>query len=275
MKSVSLILRIVAIVAAVAAAALFFMSKGKLAEKQKQLAVSEQTNATVQADLQKANSSVASLKTQLTAAKQRETSANKQLENTRAEMYTAKKEVTRKQSQIAQKDEQINSLTSERNSLSGQVDALKDEVTAARANASGTASSEEIDALNQRIATLEQSSQDLRSELSLAQSRLNSQKAAAEADEGYKFNNNPAAAFGRLSDPITVTQVDTQGGMLLLDLGDTNVNAGDTLLLVEDLEAVGHVKILSTDAGKALANILPGSEVELEAGTSVQFIRKS
>jgi flagellar basal body-associated protein FliL len=48
MKSLSLILRIVAIFAACAAAALFFVSKGKLAEQQTQLEQARKETQTIQ-----------------------------------------------------------------------------------------------------------------------------------------------------------------------------------------------------------------------------------
>ena len=65
MKNLSLILRIVAILAACAAAALFFVSKGKLAEQQTQLEQAREETQTIQAELETANSSIATISTQL------------------------------------------------------------------------------------------------------------------------------------------------------------------------------------------------------------------
>ena len=67
MNSLSMILRILAIVAALAASALFFMGKGKLAEQQVATQKAEQTTQAVQAELSTANEQISALETRLSS----------------------------------------------------------------------------------------------------------------------------------------------------------------------------------------------------------------
>ena len=74
MNSLSLILRILAVVAALAAAALFFISKGKLAEQLAAQQKAEQTTVAVQAELSTANDQISALEGRLSS--EREASAD-------------------------------------------------------------------------------------------------------------------------------------------------------------------------------------------------------
>ena len=95
MNSLSMILRILAVVAAISATALFFVSKGKLAEQQALTQKAKQATVAVQAELTEANEQISALEVSLNNERDALANEKSKLESMRAEMYTARQEVSR------------------------------------------------------------------------------------------------------------------------------------------------------------------------------------
>ena len=102
MNSLSMILRILAVVAAISATALFFVSKGKLAEQQAVAQKAEKATVAVQAELTGANEQISALEGSLSNERDALANEKRKLESMRSEMYTARQEVSRTQRQVSE-----------------------------------------------------------------------------------------------------------------------------------------------------------------------------
>ena len=102
MKTLSLVLRIVAILAAVASTALFFLAKGKLAEKESQLTATQQTLQSTEGNLATAKASITALENKLAAESQALANTKNQLASVRSEAYTSRQELSRTRQQLGQ-----------------------------------------------------------------------------------------------------------------------------------------------------------------------------
>ena len=110
MKSLSLILRIFAIIAAICASVLFFIAQGKLKEKETELRKSIEAQNDMQIELNDANDEILELNQNLLQSRADLASSKGALDLIRSEMFTAKQEVARNQTQIKQAQNEINNL---------------------------------------------------------------------------------------------------------------------------------------------------------------------
>ena len=95
MKSLSLLLRIVAVIAAICASVLFFIAKGKLEEKEAALTRSVEAQNDMQIELSAANDEILELNQNLIQSRADLASSKGALDSIRSEMFTAKQELTR------------------------------------------------------------------------------------------------------------------------------------------------------------------------------------
>lgn len=282
MNKVSLILRIVAILAAIVSTALFFMTNGKLREKESQVTSLQQSVATKQSELKSANSEISTLTNDLNAKKKAAAKLQNQIDSLRPELYSAKQEASRTQAQLSQTQNQLAQLENERSQLNTQIAATREQLTLLQ-NATPTLSQDEIDALEQRVAALESQNQNLKDELSVFEAKaaaMNSSKrgtagASSNATSDYALNLQPAVQPATLASEATITKVSSRDGLLVLAADpDLALNAGLELTLVKDLKAIGRVQILEAEGRYALANILPGTRAsKLREGSVVNLLR--
>ncbi len=279
MKSLSLILRIVAIVAAVAAAGLFFITQGKLAEKQTALETAQQATLATQSELETANAQVASLESRLSTERKALAESKSSLETMRSEMYTARQEVTRSQQQIREVKSQLSD--SEETAKRLRTELVEKEQALASASKEG-----ELAQLNERINELEQANsklkENLETELSIkAMKSAGNQSAASTVASGaytstYQPNTNPAVQPASIGTKTTIASVSPKNGLIVLNATpELGLTAGSEVTLVKDLKALGQVKIVSIKDDLAVANILPGANTrELTTGTTVNLLYK-
>ncbi|MGB0415539.1 MAG: hypothetical protein ACPGKS_01685 [Coraliomargarita sp.] len=282
MNSLSLILRIIAILAAVASAGLFFMSSGKLKEKESQLTTTQQSLASTQSELGTANEKVTSLTASVNAEKKAASDFKAQVESLRSELYTAKQETTRAQTQLSQSKSQIAQLENEKSQLNSEILSVREQANASQESAPSL-SQGEIDALEQRVEMLEGQNQDLKDELSVFQAKAvainagkprgtNGEAAAAGA---YNLNTASAVQPATLGSEATITKVSAEDGLVVLSASpDLDLNAGLEITLVKDLKALGKVQVVEAEGSYALANILPGTNAaKLQEGSVVNLLR--
>ena len=272
MKSLSIILRIVAILAAAAAVALFFMSKGKLAEKQTALENAQAATQATQAELETANGQITSLGAQLSTERKALADTKGKLESTRSEMYTAKQEVTRTQQQLKETKSTITDLEDAAERL--RADLVKTEKSLAEASKEA-----ELAQLNERIEELAKANDTLKQDLmaaeSLAKSSRKSTNGAAATSEkaGFKPNMSPAAQPASIGTSTTVASISSENGIIVLNSSpELGFTTGETITLIQDLTALGKVQITKVTETLAIANILPGTKLKLTAGDSVKIL---
>jgi predicted nucleic acid-binding Zn-ribbon protein len=282
MKSLSLILRIVTIVAAAAAVALFLMSKGKLAEKQTALENAQAATQTVQTELGTANNQITAAQTQLSTERKSLADTKDKLEATRSEMYIAQQEVTRTRQQLKEIKSTITELEDAASHLRSNL--VKTEETLASASKEA-----ELSQLTERIEELAKANDTLKQDLMAAESqsrntssRKDSSAAAAAAAAaaarsqiaGFKPNMAPAAQPASIGTETTVASISTTDGIIVLNsTPELGFTAGSEITLIQDLTALGKVKITKVTEQLAIANILPGTKLKLVAGDSVKILR--
>ena len=283
MNSLSLILRVIAVLAAVASAGLFFMSSGKLQEKETQLAAARQSLAAAQSELTGANEKVESLNASVEAEKRASSKLKSQVESVRSDLYTAKQETTRAQTQLNQTKNQVAQLEDEKRKLNAEIVTVREQAETAQGATATSLSQGEIDALEQRVQVLEGRNQDLQDELSVFQAKavaMSSGKSSGDerpsaAAGGYNLNTASAVQPATLGSEATITKVSADDGLIVLNASpELGLDSGLELTLVKDLKAIGKVQVVEAEGSYALANILPGTKAAgLEEGSIVNLLR--
>lgn len=281
-----MILRIIAIVAALAAGGLFFVSKGKLAEQKAAADKANQATAAVQAELSSANEKVQGLEGRLKTQLEAVTDAKQKLEGVRSEMYTARQEVSRSQQQLQEAKKSISQLESTTKRL--RADLLRTEEGLAAASKEG-----EIAQLNERIAELEKLNTDLSESLEDAKQDVAKAMASAAAvsasapstgsiarggaySSGFKAPA-PAGALpvATLGAETTIQSVSAENGLIVLaNNADLGLTLGMEVTLIADREALGKVQFIELTETLAVANILPGADARsMSEGATVSLLQ--
>ena len=278
MKNLSLILRIVAILASAAAVTLFFISKGKLAEKQTSLEQAQAVTQATQSELETANSKITSLGTQLSTERQSLADTKGKLESIRSEMYTAKQEVTRTQQQLKETKNTIAELENTATRL--RTDLVKTEESLASASKEA-----ELAQLGERIEELAKINdtlkQDLLASAGLQQSATPEPVSNAVA-RGYQSGFTPSSTVAvqpaTIGAATTVASISTSDGIIILDASpELGLSVGSEITLVQDLKALGKalgkIRITQVTEQLAVANILPGTRLRgLSKGDTIKVM---
>ena len=274
MKNLSLILRIVAILASAAAVTLFFISKGKLAEKQTSLEQAQAVTQATQSELETANSKITSLGTQLSTERQSLADTKGKLESIRSEMYTAKQEVTRTQQQLKETKNTIAELENAATRL--RTDLVKTEESLASASKEA-----ELAQLGERIEELAKINdtlkQDLLASAGLQQSATPEPVSNAVA-RGYQSGFTPSSTVAvqpaTIGAATTVASISTSDGIIILDASpELGLSVGSEITLVQDLKALGKIRIIQVTEQLAVANILPGTRLRgLSKGDTIKVM---
>lgn len=279
MNSLSMILRILAVVAAIAAAGLFFVSKGKLAEMQAVAEKAEKATVAVKAELTAANDQISALEGSLKSERDALASEKRKLESMRSEMYTARQEVSRTQQQLSETKKSIANLESTARRL--REDLLRSEQSLASASKEG-----EIAQLNERIAELEESNADLKESLEEAKvtsstsrspevsasSKMASVNTFSSGITATKTQALPEASIGAKT---TIESLSAKNGLIALaNSPELGLSPGTTVTIIKKLRALGKIQVSQVSDDLVLANLLPGAKTrELAAGTTVRLLR--
>jgi peptidoglycan hydrolase CwlO-like protein len=280
MNRLSLILRILAVVGAVATAAIFFVSKGKLAEKEAALQTAQKTTQATQAELTAANEKIESLESRLNNEREALSNSKRKVESVRSEMYTARQELSRTQQQLAEAKKTINNLENTAQRL--RADLVKTERSLVAANKEG-----EIAQFNERIAELEELNADLKESLEDARVRAMTTRSAGTKGKlatgpvgfgtGLRSGSSEALPTASVSigPETTIRSISTDKGLIALsNAPDLGLSPGLEVRLVRNLKVIGQIKFIQITDQVAIANILPGSKThEMVAGGTVNLLR--
>ena len=274
-----MILRILAVVAAIAATGLFFVSKGKLAEQQAATQKAKQATVAVQAELTDANDQISALEVSLKSERDALANEKRKLESMRSEMYTARQEVSRTQQQLRENKKSIANLENTARRL--REDLLRSEQSLASASKEG-----EIAQLNERIAELEESNADLKESLEEAkvtsstsrspEGSANSKMASVNTfSSGITATKTQALPTASIGAETTVKSLSAKNGLIALaNSPELGLSPGTTLTIIKKLKSLGKVQVSQVSDDLVLANLLPGAKTrELAAGTTVRLLR--
>ena len=274
MKRLSLILRIVAILAAAAAAFLFFTSKGKLEEKKIALETSKAATKATKKELATANGQISSLKKKLSTESKALATTKTKLESTREQMYTAEQQVSSTKQEVELNQSKIEDLNTDTSELREKLlQAQKDLVAASKES--------EIAELNERIVELGKVNEELELELAAAEAIKNSRKSttsnmsltqagSGEQKDPFSSNESPTSA----ATSTTIASISHRDGIILLNATpELGLTTGPLIILSRDSKALAKIEIIRVSEKFALANILPGTSTHgLSAGTTVKLL---
>jgi septal ring factor EnvC (AmiA/AmiB activator) len=277
-----MILRILAVVAAISATALFFISKGKLAEQEAVTQKAEKATAAVKTELTTANEKISALEGSLRNERDALSNEKRKLESMRSEMYTARQEVGRTQRQISEAKKNIADLENTAKRL--RTDLLKSEQSLA-----SSSKEDEVKQLIERVAELEKSNADLKeslekTEVSLPTSRApayseSSNKTASIAtstkNSGFTATKSQALPTASIGSETTIESISAINGLIALaNNPELGLSPGATVTIVKKLKALGKVQVSQVTDDLVLANLLPGAKTrEMLAGTTVSLLR--
>ncbi|MDQ8195013.1 hypothetical protein QEH59_11290 [Coraliomargarita sp. SDUM461004] len=287
MNSLSMILRILAIVAALAAGALFYLGKGKLAEQQISLNEAEQATAAAQAELTTVNQQIGKLEGSLKSEREALAEEKRKLESIRSEMYTARQEVSRTQQQLNENKKAIQALEDTSKSLRAEL--LNSEKTLTATNKEG-----ELAQLNQRIAELEKANAELKESLAKAEARVtevtsqevsskaatisNSVSSVTESGSGYTSTFQPSPSqplpTASLGAQTAIQSLSSKNGLIVLSNSpELGLSPGITVSVIKDMKDLGQIQVIQLSKDLVIANILPGAKTrQMAEGTIVSLL---
>ena len=277
-----MILRILAVVAAISAAALFFVSKGKLAEQQAIAQKAEKATVAVKAELTAANKQISALEGSLSNERDALSNEKRKLESMRSEMYTARQEVSRTQRQVKEAKESIKELESTARRL--RKDLLQSEQSLA-----SSSKEDEVERLIKLVADLEKSNADLKeslekTEVSLSTSRAptnsgSSNKTASIAtstsSSGFIATKSQALPAASIGSETTIESLSARNGLIALaNRPELGLSPGTIVTIIRKFKALGKIQVSQVTDDLVLANLLPGAKTrEMVAGTTVSLLR--
>lgn len=278
MKNLSLILRIVAVVAAIAATTLFFISKGKLAEKDSQLTQTKQVLASTQSDLADTNKTLERTESELKTERDTLARTEDTLRGVRSELAVAEEDARRNKEQLDQTREQVANL--ERTTRELRADLLSTQEALAAADREA-----EINQLNAQIAEIENRNRELTLELeakTVIAEAASAQNVARGGPSGIEAIDTSVAALvpgqpmgSRLKLETTINSIRAADGLIVLNTTEElGLTEGQTITLIQNMKSVGKVQIQTIEEGYAIANILPNGSgaKKLSAGSTVQIL---
>lgn len=271
-----MILRIVAIVAAIAATSLYFISKGKLADKQAELTETQQVLATTQTNLSETRDTLKATETKLKRESATLVKTKSKLDEVNSELFASQQEATKKGRLLSEARTQIGELETNARKLQSELIDTQAELAAASREA-------EINQLNARIDELEKTNEELafnlESKTAIADAVTAKKQATGELTlGGINTSISPLTsgeAASRITIETTVNSISTESGLIVLNTSpELRLAPGQTITLVQNMKSVGKVKIQSTTDSYAVANILPGSTgtSKLDSGSTVQLL---
>jgi hypothetical protein len=274
MNNISMMLRVFAIIAAVAATTLFFLGKGKLEEKQTQLNATQATLRSTEGELATAQQDIARLDNRLKAESEALAKSKQELEGVRSEVYTARQEVSRTQQQLGQARNQITQLEEAANKLRADLVEAEQMVATSRSQQGETST------LQARVRELEAANANLQTQVEEARSnaQLFAGRTPAAGVPGAAATPGAAGAlpaFAGVSQETQIESIRANDGLIVLRaLPELNLAAGQTLKLSSNMKPVGSVEIFEVSDSLALAHILPGSNARgLKQGDQVSLYR--
>lgn len=251
---------------------MFFMSKGKLAEKQAELEQSQGVTQATQVELETAYTQITSLGAQLTTERKSLADTKGKLESTRAEMYTAKQEVTRTQQQLKETKNTVSELEDAATRL--RADLVKTEQSLAEASKEA-----ELAQLNERIEELAKANDTLKQDLMAAESiKRSSPTADATATGAYKSGFSPSTTAAvqpaSIGAETTVASISAADGIVILDATpELGLTVGSEITLIQGWKALGKVQITQVTEQLAVAHILPGTKLRgISKGDTVKIM---
>lgn len=284
MNSLSLILRIVAILAATTSVVLFVISKGTLAEQEAALKQAHASSHAMQTELEHANREIESLKTQLSTQRNLVADLHTEVKSSRSEAYTAQSELERTQNQLENTKNEISHLESD-------ATRLREVLIKTEQRLASTSKESKIAQLQERINELVKVNTALQQEITAAEAfdddsaapnsrpttdlePLRTKPKAPTYRSSFATNIESAVKPASIGIYTVVSSISTADGIIVLDSSpELGLTVGSEITLIQGLHALGKVEITELTEQFVIANILPGAKVHrLSKGDNVKIL---
>ena len=275
MNYLSLILRIVAILAAIAAGMLYLLLAGKLDEKEKKLA-QVQTELQILLDKNEtADLEISELQEDLTEENKLIEEANIKLEEAKAKLVAEMQESQRVQKKLIETQQKV---TQQEETITR----LRQELVNAESLFAAASQENLVAQLEERIEELTAANSQLRDEIKT--STLPS-KEDSPVDTESKTNVTPSEQFtvrtltadeaNSIKEEAKIASLRTENGIIVLDSGEqTSLETGTTVDLAKASTVIARVKIINVNGSLAIAYIRPGANLsDLSKGDTVKILR--
>ena len=278
MKRLSLILRIVAILAAAAAVFLYVTSKGKLTEKQTALVKAKAATKETKSKLVTVNSKLSSAETKLSAERKSLANNKAKLESVRSEMYAAQQDATGTKQQLEEANNAIADLETTASGLRENL--VKSEKALIAANRDS-----EFAELNDRIEEMAAANESLELKLEAAEKMSKSRQTTSPSSSGqtgaggyhssFSPNTTPAVQPASVGAETTIASISGKDGIIVLNAtAELGLSAGAQITLVRDFKALAKIQIIEVTETFAVAHLLPGASARsLSVGSTVKLLR--
>ena len=270
MKLLSLILRIVAIIASIAACTLYFLSEDKLEEQKQEIAQVRVQLQALSDEKETAILEAASLREKLSANASLLEEGNSQVEEVQAELAAAKQESIRLKNKLEKAEREFSNLKA-------STDRLRSELINAEESLAAASQEGLIAQLNERIEKLTSTNNQLREEIRMLVDGQSGPLVNADENAVPKFTVQTLSPnqARRIKEETKIASLSISNGIVVLDAkSELDLEPGSTIQLVKGLEILAEVKIVNLNDSLAIANILPGAKLEgLAKGDVVKILR--
>ncbi len=274
MKAVSIILRILAILGAIAAVAGVLMVQNKVANITKEKEAAEQTVQSLRQEVGNHEDILSGLRSQLTARDSDLASARSEITRVRSQLVTAQRDASNSERELREARTRITDLDS-------QVRSMRQELVDANVQVA-QGDPQRLREQEDKIAELQQEVDSLKDQLAVAMRTATTQPAVAgtpTSDIGTAATTAaaPTLASVERGTKTSVIRVDHKNGLIILGLGtESGIQANSEFEIVKGFERPIRLHVQSTQPNFLIANILPGdgNPRAFSAGDEVQLVAR-
>lgn len=275
-------LRTIAILSAIIACGLYFLLEGKLQEKDQSLKQIRMELGALKDENESANLEIASLQEQLAEEKQLTEASGIAVEEAEAQLAAERQESQRLQ-------DKLNETVAKTNQLEETANRLRRELVSTENSFASNSQESVIAQLSERVEELTQANIELEDKI---KALPNSSSFASETENPAPAEQATLAsktADPAPTEPATLTadeveaieeetkiaSISAANGIIVLDADpDLNLKSGMQISLIKNAKVAAKVKIININGTLAIANILPGANMDsLSKGEIVKILR--
>lgn len=270
-----LVLRITAILSAATACTLYFLSKGKVDEKDKEV---EQ----VRAELQILHDKNESADLEIASLQEALTEQSKLAENSKIQLAEAKAQTVAEIQESKRLQERLIEAMKKNQLLEETANRLRKELINAEEMFVKTSQEGLIAQLNERIeeltaknTQLEGKIKQLEPSMKLDDLATSEPTTSEETPVRFTVQKLTKDEFNALNEETKIASISTENGILVLNADPAlKLKPNMTIKLVKNAEVIAQIKIININGTLAIASILPGAKLDdLSKGNTVKILR--
>ena len=270
-----LVLRITAILSAATACTLYFLSKGKVDEKDKEI---EQVRAELQILYDKNESAYL----EITSLQEALTEQSKLAEDNKIQLAEAKAQTVAEIQESKRLQERLIEAMKKNQLLEETANRLRKELINAEEMFVKTSQEGLIAQLNERIEELTANNTQLEGKIKQLESSmkfddLTTPEPTTSEETSVRFTVQKLTKdeFNALNEETKIASISTENGILVLNADPAlKLKPNMTIKLVKNAEVIAQIKIININGTLAIASILPGAKLDdLSKGNTVKILR--